>query len=149
MNSFNELNGIPATADYYLQRELLKEEWNFNGYVVSDWASIRELINWGHAKDRKDAALKAVTAGSDMDMESSVYLEELVQLVKNNKVDEALIDDAVKRILRVKYELGLFDDPYKYCDEQREKEVISKEEHQQLTSIKKRRSSCCVNRCFG
>ena len=130
MNSFNELNGIPATADYYLQRELLKKEWNFNGYVVSDWASIRELINWGHAKDQKDAALKAVTAGSDMDMESSVYLEELVQLVKNNKVDEALINDAVKRILRVKYELGLFDDPYKYCDEQREKEVISKEEHQ-------------------
>ncbi|WP_163408496.1 beta-glucosidase BglX [Flavobacterium ajazii] len=124
MNSFNLVNGIPATGNVFLQRDILKGKWKFDGFVVSDWASVREMIPHGYAKDGEDAALKAVTAGSDMDMESHLYVAELVKLVKAGKVKEALIDDAVRRILRVKFELGLFDDPYKYCDEKREKATI-------------------------
>ena len=128
MNSFNELNGIPATGDKYLQRDLLKDQWGFDGFVVSDWGSITEMIAHGHAKDGNHAAELAILAGSDMDMESYLYVNELAKLVSEGKVDERLIDDAAARILKVKFELGLFDDPYKYCDETREKEVIGSDE---------------------
>lgn len=131
MNSFNELNGIPATGNSFLQRDILKGEWNFNGFVISDWASIREMISWGYAKDLKDAAKLAAIAGSDMDMESYAYVNHLVDLVKAGEVDEALIDDAVKRILTVKYELGLFDDPYKYLDPENEKAVTGCDAHRE------------------
>lgn len=124
MNSFNILNGIPATGNSFLQRDILKGKWKFDGFVVSDWASVREMITHGFSKDGAEATQKAVNAGSDMDMESYLYVEELVNLVKNGKVNEALVDDAVRRILRVKFELGLFDNPYKYCDEKREKATI-------------------------
>jgi beta-glucosidase len=124
MNSFNILNGIPATGNSFLQRDILKGKWKFDGFVVSDWASVREMITHGFAKDGAEATKKAVIAGSDMDMESHLYVEELANLVKTGKVNESLVDDAVRRILRVKFELGLFDDPYKYCDEKREKETI-------------------------
>jgi beta-glucosidase len=124
MNSFNILNGIPATGNSFLQRDILKGKWKFDGFVVSDWASVREMIVHGFAKDGAEATQKAVNAGSDMDMESHLYVEELVNLVKTGKVNETLVDDAVRRILRVKFELGLFDDPYKYCDEKREKATI-------------------------
>ena len=124
MNSFNTLNGIPATGSVFLQRDILKGAWGFKGFVVSDWASIAEMITHGYAADAADAAKKAAIAGSDMDMESNVYVTELVQLVKKGSVKESVIDDAVSRILRVKFELGLFDDPYKYCDEAREKANI-------------------------
>lgn len=129
MNSFNELNGIPATGNAFLQRDILKGEWEFDGFVVSDWGSLQEMVIHGFARDGKDAALKAVTAGSDMDMESYHYLNHLKELVESGEVDEALIDDAVRRILRVKYELGLFEDPYRYCDPEREKDIIGSEEH--------------------
>ncbi|WP_418511189.1 beta-glucosidase BglX [Corallibacter sp.] len=131
MNSFNELNGVPVTGSSYLQRDILKGEWGFNGFVVSDWASINEMISWGHAKDKREAAKIAAIAGSDMDMEGNVYVEELAQLVKDGVVEEAILDDAVSRILKVKFELGLFDDPYKYCDETREKEVIGSKKHRE------------------
>jgi beta-glucosidase len=131
MNSFNELNGIPATGNPYLQRQILKGEWKFDGFVVSDWGSINEMISHGYAKDSKQAAEIAINAGSDMDMESSAYVEHLVTLVKEGKVKESVIDDAAKRILKVKFELGLFDNPYKYCDEAREKETVGKAEFQQ------------------
>jgi beta-glucosidase len=124
MNSFNELNGIPATGNRYLQREILKGDWNFDGFVVSDWGSINEMIAHGYAKDSKQAAEIAIKAGSDMDMESSAYVGHLVELVQEGKVSENLIDDAARRILKVKFELGLFDNPYKYCDETREKETV-------------------------
>lgn len=124
MNAFNELNGIPATGSAFLQRDILKGEWNFEGFVVTDWGSINEMIAHRYAKNRLQAAEIAIKAGADMDMESYAYVNELASLVKEGKVDEGLIDDAVKRILRVKYELGLFDDPYKYCNEAVEKEVI-------------------------
>ena len=127
MNSFNELNGIPATGNRYLQRDILKNKWKFDGFVVSDWGSIEEMTAHGHAKDNKHAAEIAANAGSDMDMESYAYVNELAALVREGNVNEAYIDDAARRILRVKFELGLFEDPYKYCDEQREKEIIGQQ----------------------
>ncbi|NNE30727.1 MAG: beta-glucosidase BglX, partial [Saprospiraceae bacterium] len=124
MNSFNELNGVAATGDKYLQRDILKGEWGFDGFVVSDWGSIGEMMEHGHAKDLKSAAQIAANAGSDMDMESHAYLKHLVTLVEEGKVEEKVVDDAVGRILKVKFELGLFEDPFKYCDPEREKTVI-------------------------
>lgn len=131
MNAFNVLNGIPATGNSFLQRDILKDKWNFKGFVVSDWGSIKEMITHGYAQNGEAAAELAANAGSDMDMESSLYVEHLVKLVNEGKVAETLIDDAVRRILTVKYELGLFDNPYLYCDEGREKEVIGSVEHQE------------------
>ncbi|PIF60819.1 MULTISPECIES: beta-glucosidase BglX [unclassified Flavobacterium] len=129
MNSFNDINGIPATANKYLQRDILKGKWNFQGFVVSDWGSIGEMVNHGYSKDNKEAALQAITAGSDMDMESNAYRYHLAELVKENKVPIALIDDAVKRILRKKFELGLFDNPYKYSNPEREQAALNNPEH--------------------
>lgn len=131
MNSFNELEGIPATGNKYLQRDLLKGEWNFEGFIVSDWGSLAEMIPHGYAKDLKEASMFAANAGSDMDMESYGYLNHLVDLVKEGKVSEDKIDDSVRRILKVKFLLGLFDNPYKFCDETREKETTGKEEFQE------------------
>ena len=107
-----------------LLRETLKNKWGFNGFVVSDWASVREMIYWGYSPDEKSAAKSAVEAGTDMDMEGGIFVPHLVSLVQNGQVKESLVDDAVRRILRVKFELGLFDDPYRFLDEKREKEVI-------------------------
>lgn len=132
MNSFNDLNGIPATGNAYLQRDILKGKWNFKGFVVSDWGSIGEMVNHGYAKDNKEAALAAITAGSDMDMESNAYRYHLAQLVKEKKVPIALIDDAVKRILRKKFELGLFDDPFKFNNEEREQKALNNPEHRKV-----------------
>lgn len=126
MNSFNQLNGVPATGNRFLQREILKRQWNFSGFVVSDWGSIYELVRHGYAKDSIHAAELAINAGSDMDMESSVYNSFLSDLVATGQVNEGAIDDAVKRILRVKFELGLFDNPYKYCDEDYERATVEK-----------------------
>jgi len=129
MNSFNDINGVPATGNKYLQRDILKGKWNFTGFVVSDWGSIGEMINHGNVKNEYEAALSAITAGSDMDMESRCYKNNLAQLVKENKVPIALIDDAVRRVLRKKFELGLFADPYRFCDAEREKNALNNPEH--------------------
>ncbi|UUW10657.1 glycoside hydrolase family 3 C-terminal domain-containing protein [Flavobacterium plurextorum] len=129
MNSFNDLNGIPATGNVHLQRDILKGKWNFQGFVVSDWGSIGEMVAHGYSKDLKAAALSAITAGSDMDMESVAYKNNLAQLVKEGKVSIDLVDDAVKRILRKKFELGLFDDPYRYSDEKRAEKALNNPEN--------------------
>ncbi|CAA9194804.1 glycoside hydrolase family 3 N-terminal domain-containing protein [Flavobacterium collinsii] len=129
MNSFNDLNGIPATANVHLQRDILKAKWNFQGFVVSDWGSIGEMVAHGYSKDLKAAALAAITAGSDMDMESNAYRYHLAELVKEGKVAVDLIDDAVKRILRKKFELGLFEDPYRYSDQKRADKALSNPEN--------------------
>ncbi|MHC0440091.1 glycoside hydrolase family 3 N-terminal domain-containing protein [Flavobacterium sp. 3-210] len=129
MNSFNDLNGIPATGNAHLQRDILKGKWNFQGFVVSDWGSIGEMVAHGYSKDLKEAAYSAITAGSDMDMESNAYRKNLAELVKEGRVSVDLIDDAVKRILRKKFELGLFDDPYKYSDDKRAEKVLANPEN--------------------
>jgi len=127
MNSFNVLGGVPATGNEFLQRTILKDGWDYDGLVVSDWGSVAEMITHGYAKDLKDAAKLALIAGCDMDMESRAYEQALEKLILNGQLDESLLNDAVRRILRLKFKLGLFDDPYRYCDEKREKEeVLSK-----------------------
>ncbi|SFF85550.1 beta-glucosidase [Salegentibacter agarivorans] len=116
MNAFNDLDGIPATGHKTLQRDILKRDWDWNGFVVSDWGSIPEMIAHGIAKDKKEAAKIALNAGSDMDMEGGAYESSLVDLVEEGEVSEDYINDAVKRVLRVKFKLGLFDDPYLYSN---------------------------------
>lgn len=132
MNSFNDINGIPATANKYILRDLLKGTWNFKGFVVSDWGSIGEMVPHGYAKDNKEAAEKAILAGSDMDMESRAYMAELPKLVQEGKVDPKLIDDAAKRILVKKFEMGLFDDPYRFSNEKRQKEQTNNQENRKF-----------------
>jgi beta-glucosidase len=129
MNSFNDLNGIPATANSYIQKDILKSKWNFKGFIVSDWGSIGEMINHGYVKDNYEAAWKAVMAGNDMDMESRSYINNLSKLVKEGKVPMKVVDEAVKRILKKKFELGLFDDPYKFCNAEREKKEMNNPQH--------------------
>jgi beta-glucosidase len=140
MNAFNILNGVPATADAFLQRDILKGDWNFDGFVVSDWGSIKEIAYHGAAGDLKEAARRAAIAGSDMDMESYAYVKHLEDLVETGAVDEALINDAVYRILKAKFELGLFDDPYAYCDNEREEELLYNEKHQEIALDMAKRS---------
>lgn len=123
MNAFNELNGIPATADKVLQRDILKRDWGFDGFIVSDWGSLKEMVVHGYARDKNHAGELGIKGGSDMDMESYIYLSELESLLEEGRIKMAQIDDAVRRILTVKYELGLFDDPFRYCDTTREKEI--------------------------
>ena len=129
MNSFNDINGVPAVANNYLQRTILKGKWGFKGFVVSDWGSIGELINHGYVKDHREAAMVAMNAGTDMDMESRAYKNNLTKLVKEGKINIALIDDAVKRILIKKFELGLFDDPYKFSNKVREDAAMNNPAH--------------------
>ena len=129
MNSFNVLNGIPATANKFLQRDILKSKWNFGGFIVSDWGSGIEMIDHGFSENLEHVAEQSANAGSDMDMESYAYVTHLKSLVESGKVPMAVIDDAVKRILKVKFELGLFDDPYRYCNPEREKTLIYHPDH--------------------
>jgi beta-glucosidase len=129
MNSFNEIAGIPSTGNPHLQRDILKGEWGFPGFVVSDWGSIGEMVPHGYAENLEQASRIAITAGSDMDMESRGYVAHLASLVKAGKVDVKLVDDAVRRVLRVKFALGLFDDPYRYSDAAREKQALANPAH--------------------
>lgn len=112
MSAFNDISGVPASANHYTLTEILKERWKHDGFVVSDWGSVENLIPQGFAKDRKEAGLKSFLSGVEMDMVDNVYVENLEQLVKEKKIPESKIDDAVRRILRLKFRLGLFDNPY-------------------------------------
>ncbi|TRO67524.1 beta-glucosidase BglX [Christiangramia sabulilitoris] len=138
MNSFNTIDGIPATGSEYLQREILKGEWDWQGFVVSDWGSISEMIPHGFARDKVHAAEIAVTAGSDMDMEGGAYQAGLEQLVEEGKIDESLIDEAVKRVLRVKFKLGLFEDPYRYNNPELASEIPFAEHRKTARDIAKK-----------
>ncbi|HVV54168.1 MAG TPA: beta-glucosidase BglX [Mucilaginibacter sp.] len=140
MNSFNTLNGIPATGNSYLQRDILKGKWGFKGFVVSDWGSIGEMINHGYVKDNYEAAEVAIKAGNDMDMESRSYINNLAKLVADGKVPESMIDESVRRILRLKFELGLFDDPYKFINPQREKTMLNRPENVEFARDMARKS---------
>jgi len=133
MNSFNDINGIPASGNKYILRDILKGKWKFKGFVVSDWGSIGEMVAHGYVKDKKEAALAGITAGSDMDMESNSYRDNLAQLLKEKKVSMTIVDDAVRRILRKKFELGLFDDPFKFSNPEREKKELNNPEHTKAT----------------
>jgi beta-glucosidase len=119
MSGFNDISGIPATANPYLLTTILKKKWAHDGFVVSDWNAVEQLINQGVAKDRKEAGLKAFKAGVEMDMKDNIYFEFMEELVKENKISIAMIDDAVSRVLRVKFRLGLFDKPYTTVTEEK------------------------------
>jgi beta-glucosidase len=124
MSSFNELFGVPATGSKYLLTDILRTKLGFKGFVVTDYTSINEMVNHGIVANEADAGLLAIKAGVDMDMQGEVYFKYLKKQVKEGLVPEKLINDAVKRILRVKFMLGLFKNPYLYCNEAREKREI-------------------------
>lgn len=124
MTSFNEIDGIPATGNKWLLTELLRKEWGFKGFVVTDYTSINEMINHGIVKDEYEAGELALKAGVDMDMQGSVYATQLKKLVADKKISVQTIDQAVYRILEAKYKLGLFKDPYRFADSARAREVI-------------------------
>lgn len=129
MTSFNEIAGVPATANKFLLRDVLKGEWGFDGFVVTDYTAINELIPHGVAKDSVHAGELALKAGVDMDMVGAVYLKFLKKSLQEGNVTEAQINDACRRILNAKYDLGLFEDPYRYSDDKREKQTIYKKEY--------------------
>lgn len=129
MTAFNELNGVPATANPFLLRQVLRDEWNFQGFTVTDYTSINELLNHGIAGTLYDAGRQALNAGVDMDMQGGVYFEYLKQMLSKGDITQNQIDAAAKRILICKLALGLVDDPYRYCDEQRETRLIYAPEH--------------------
>ncbi|HLU06148.1 MAG TPA: beta-glucosidase BglX [Woeseiaceae bacterium] len=129
MTSFNDLNGVPATANHYLLTEILRNRWRFDGFVVSDYTSVNELVPHGFARDEKHAAELSINAGVDMDMQGATFMKHLPGLVEQGRVDVETIDAAVRRILEMKYRLGLFEDPYRYSNEAREAAAIYADEH--------------------
>lgn len=141
MSSFNEVNGIPATAHKYLLTDILKNKWKFKGFVLTDFASIGELINHGVAENKEQCAELAINAGTDMDMESAIYKEKYIKpLLNNRKIDIEKLNDAVRRILIVKYNLGLFEDPYKYCKTKNSKEKIFTKKNKEIARDMARKS---------
>lgn len=140
MASFNTIDGIPATGNQWLLKKVLREEMGFDGVLISDWVAIEEMIYHGFCADRKEAGLRAVKAGMDIDMMTGIYSENLCGLVREGAVSEELVDEAVMRILTLKNKLGLFENPYKDADEEKEKEVILCREHRELAREAARKS---------
>lgn len=132
MTSFNTVNGIPASTNKWLMRDILRDEMGFDGVLISDFSAILETIAHGYSADEKEAAQKALEAGVDIDMMTTVYSANLCELVEEGKVDGKLIDESVMRILELKNKLGLFENPYKDADPKEEKKVILCEEHRNL-----------------
>lgn len=128
MPAFNDINGVPCTVNPWLLRDVLREKLGFNGLVISDSNAIAECVDHGIAKDKRDASKQAILAGMDMDMSSNSYIECLKELVEGGEVPESVLDEAVDDVLRIKFELGLFDNPYQ-TDEQRESQAMLKEEY--------------------
>ena len=124
MSAFNSINGVPATSNRWLLTDLLRKEWKFKGFVVSDWNAVQELKAHGVAETDEDAAMAAFNAGVDMNMTDGLYNRCLEKLVRENCIDMNEIDASVERILRAKYALGLFEDPYRFLDNQRESREV-------------------------
>ena len=122
MSSFNSIDGIPSAANHHTLTDILRDEWKFNGFVVSDWEAVGQMVQWGYAKDKADAARLALNAGNDMDMLSEAFVPNLAAEVKAGHVSQNTLDEAVRRILRVKFQVGLFDRPY--VDEQAYKPAL-------------------------
>lgn len=129
MTSFNTVAGVPSTGNEWLMKDVLRDEWGFEGVVISDWGAVKELIPHGVAKDEKEAAYKAILVGVDIEMMTSTYVQHLEELVKENKIKESIINDAVLRILRLKNKLGLFERPYRGANEVLEKQVLLCQQH--------------------
>jgi len=129
MTSFNELDGVPATGNKFLLTDILRNEWGFPGFVVTDYTSINEMVPHGVVANDKEAGELSVLAGVDMDMQGAVYYNHLATSVKEGRVPESMVDNCVRRILRIKYMLGLFDDPYRFSNTDREKRTIMAPAH--------------------
>ncbi|RSK45047.1 beta-glucosidase BglX [Hymenobacter rigui] len=127
MSSFNDINGVPATANKWLMTDLLRKQWGFTGFVATDYTAINEMTNHGMGDDRQTSAL-ALNAGIDQDMVGEVFLKNLAQNLKDGTVTQAQIDQACRRILEAKWKLGLFEDPYRYTNEERAKATMMKKE---------------------
>lgn len=140
MTSFNEINGVPAAANKWLLQDLLRKQWGFTGLVVTDYTAVYELIDHGIAEDAAHAAQLALNAGNDMDMVSEFFVDNLNKKLKDGKVDMPTIDQACRKILEAKYKLGLFQDPYKYANEQRAKQTLVKKEYRDAARDIARRS---------
>ena len=132
MTSFNEIGGIPSTASPWLMTTLLRREWGFRGLVVSDWTAVAELLNHGVAGSRAEAGKLALEAGVDMDMVSRIYVDDLPALVRAGRIRLGVVNEAVRRVLRTKAALGLFDDPYHGTTVERERSVLLAPEHRQV-----------------
>ncbi|HEX8470521.1 MAG TPA: glycoside hydrolase family 3 N-terminal domain-containing protein, partial [Brevundimonas sp.] len=132
MSAFNDLNGVPTSGNHRMLTDVLRTEWGFEGFVVSDYTSENELIAHGFAEDGRDAARIALLAGMDMSMVSGLFLEHIPDLVEKGDVPLARVDQAVRRVLMTKAALGLFDDPYRGCDPERERLVVGSREHRDL-----------------
>ena len=141
MTAFNLVDGIPATNNKWLMRDLLRKEWDFDGVLISDWGAVREAIPHGIAADEKEAAFKTIIAGTDIEMMTSCYNRYLKELVEAGQVDEALVDESVLRILELKNKLGLFENPFRGANEQLEKEIILSDEHRKVARQLAERSS--------
>ncbi|MGI9159824.1 MAG: glycoside hydrolase family 3 C-terminal domain-containing protein, partial [Saprospiraceae bacterium] len=140
MTSFNDYDGVPATGNKYLLTDILREEWGFKGFIVTDYTSINEMVNHGVVANDKEAGELALNAGVDMDMQGGIYQRYLAQSVKEGKVKMTDIEEGVRRILRLKYALGLFDNPYKFCDAQRERDALLAPEHRRAAREVARKS---------
>ncbi|MCI6996668.1 MAG: beta-glucosidase BglX [Eubacterium sp.] len=140
MTSFNTIEGIPATGNKWLMRDVLRDKMGFDGVLISDWAAIEEIIYHGYCADRKEAAVRAAKAGVDIDMMTGIYSENMCSLVEEGVISESLIDESVYRILELKNKLGLFENPYKDADEEKEKELILCQEHRNLAREAARKS---------
>lgn len=128
MTSFNELDGVPASGSHYLITEILRNEWGFDGFVVTDYTSINEMVPHGVVADLKEAAELAFNAGVQMDMQGGVYSQYLPELLEEGKIKESTLDEYVRQVLEMKYKLGLFDDPYRYLNKSREQETLYSQE---------------------
>jgi beta-glucosidase len=140
MNAFNEFEGVPSSANTYLLTDILRDQWDYDGVVVSDWDSFGAMVTSGVAADDAEAAEMSLEAGSDIDMESDVFVNFIPQLVQDGRIDEAQVDEAVRRVLQLKFELGLFEDPYRYIDAEREKNLILAPEHREAARDMARKS---------
>ena len=140
MTSFNEINGVPASANKMLLTDILRKKWNFQGFVVTDYTSINEMVPHGNVQDDKEAGEKSINAGVDMDMQGAVFYTHLQKSIAEGKVSIQSVNEAVKRILKVKFQLGLFDNPYKFSDIEREKRVIFSKENRDVARDAARKS---------
>ena len=147
MSAYMDLNDVPATGNSFLLKEVLRREWKFEGFVVSDANAVGDLVTHGFAADRADAARRAFLAGVGMDMASGTYMNELPALVKAGKVPMDAIDTAVRQILEAKVRLGLFERPY--ADEALAKSVVQNPEHRQLARLAARRSAVLLRNESG
>ncbi len=129
MTSFNEINGVPASGNKYLLKDILRDEWGFRGFVVTDYQSINEMVPHGIVENDKDAVEMAMNAGVDMDLQGEVYSKHLKQLIEEGKVSVSKLNIAVRRILELKYALGLFEDPYRYSNKERQEKYIMTDKH--------------------